>query len=146
MIGFILTGHGIFANGLASAIDMVAGDQENFAVVPFAGDQAATFGDDLKAAMSDMASKSDGVMVFCDLLGGTPFNQAMMAAQEIENVQIITGANLPMVIELLFLRANATLDELAAQAIEVGKNGITAQSAASVASVDADEPDFEDGI
>lgn len=146
MVGFILTGHGTFSNGLASAIDMVAGNQENFAIVPFAGDQAATFGDELKTAIADMAAKSDGVLVFCDLLGGTPFNQAMMAAQDIDNVQVITGANLPMVIELLFLRASASLDELAAQAVEVGKNGITAQTVSSVAGAGTDEPDFEDGI
>ena len=35
MIGFILTGHGEFAPGLASALELVAGRQEGFKVVPF---------------------------------------------------------------------------------------------------------------
>ena len=30
MIGFILTGHGHFSNGLKSSVDMVAGPQEKF--------------------------------------------------------------------------------------------------------------------
>lgn len=34
MIGFVLTGHGQFAPGLKSAVDMVAGEQPNFEVVP----------------------------------------------------------------------------------------------------------------
>ena len=37
MIGFILTGHGHFSNGLKSAIDMVAGEQPAFEIVPFVG-------------------------------------------------------------------------------------------------------------
>ena len=37
MVGFILTGHGHFADGIKSALDMVAGDQENFKIVPFEG-------------------------------------------------------------------------------------------------------------
>ncbi len=44
-----------------------------------------------------------------NLLGGTPFNQSMMIAQDVDNVEVLTGTNLPMVIQLLFLRGNATL-------------------------------------
>ena len=52
-----------------------------------------------------------------------------------------------MVIELLFLRGNATLAELGEQAVTVGQTGITAQTVASVAG--SDEEDIfgdEDGI
>ena len=145
MVGFILTGHGQFSNGLASAIAMVAGDQPAFQIVPFEGDQAATYGEDLRAAITAMRAECEGVLVFTDLLGGTPFNQAMMISQDVDNVEILTGTNLPMVIELLFLRGNATLSELADQAVNVGKTGITAQTLESVAAA-AEEEDEEDGI
>ena len=141
MVGFILTGHGQFAPGLASAIAMVAGDQPAFTVVPFEGDQAASYGEDLRAAITAMREECDGVLVFTDLLGGTPFNQSMMIAQDVDNVEVLTGTNLPMVIELLFLR------ELGEQAVTVGQTGVTAQTVASVAS--SEEEDIfgdEDGI
>lgn len=147
MVGFILTGHGQFAPGLASAIAMVAGDQPAFTVVPFEGDQAASYGEDLRAAITAMREECDGVLVFTDLLGGTPFNQSMMIAQDVDNVEVLTGTNLPMVIELLFLRGNATLAELGEQAVTVGQTGVTAQTVASVAG--SEEEDFfgdEDGI
>lgn len=152
MVGFILTGHGQFAPGLASAIAMVAGDQPAFTVVPFEGDQAASYGEDLRAAITAMREECDGVLVFTDLLGGTPFNQSMMIAQDVDNVEVLTGTNLPMVIELLFLRGNvlrgnATLAELGEQAVTVGQTGITAQTVASVAgSEDEDIFGDEDGI
>lgn len=146
MIGFILTGHAQFSNGIASAIDMVAGDQPAFQIVPFDGAQAATFGEDLRSAISAMRSETDGVLVFADLLGGTPFNQAMMISQEIDGVEVVTGANLPMLIELLLTHGNGSnLKELAEQAVEVGKMGIVHKSLEPTAD-QSDDFDDEDGI
>ena len=123
MVGFILTGHGHFADGIKSALDMVAGDQENFEIVPFEGSQAATYGDDLRAAITKMRGEcEEGVIVFVDLLGGTPFNQSMMIANDVDKLEIVTGSNLPMIIELLFARNGATdVTALAEQAVTVGQ-------------------------
>lgn len=147
MIGFILTGHGQFSNGLKSALDMVAGDQEAFQIVPFEGDQAATYGDELRAAITSMHSAcEEGVIVFVDLLGGTPFNQAMMIAADLDKIEIVTGTNLPLIIELLFARAGATdVTALAEQAVRVGHDAITRQSLASIQGNASDDFD-EDGI
>ena len=146
MIGFILTGHGQFANGLKSAIDMVAGDQPAFQIVPFEGSAAATYGDDLRAAVTAMREECEGVIVFVDLLGGTPFNQAMLIAGDVDNIEIVTGTNLPMLIELLLTRSGAaSLADLAEQAVTVGQTGVTHKSLASLAGDDDDDLD-EDGI
>lgn len=147
MIGFILTGHGQFSNGLASAIEMVAGDQPAFKIVPFEGSHAAEYGDELRAAITGMRAECDGVLVFVDLLGGTPFNQTMMISQDVDNVEIVTGTNLPMLIELLLTRGSgSSLSDLAEQAVTVGQTGITHQSLASLGGDDASDDLGEDGI
>lgn len=146
MIGFILTGHAQFSNGLASAIDMVAGDQPAFQIVPFDGAQAATYGDDLRGAISAMREETDGVLVFVDLLGGTPFNQAMMISQDIADVEVVTGTNLPMLIELLLTRgAGSTLAELVDQAVAVGQAGIVHKKL-EAAPAEGDDLDDGEGI
>lgn len=145
MVGFIVTGHGTFSNGLASAISMVAGDQPEFEVVPFDEAAAATYGDDLHAAIAQMAERTSGVVVFVDLLGGTPFNQAMLAAQDVKGVRVVTGTNLPMLIETLFMRnANdaMTADEVADLAIEVGTAGIVSKQL-EVADADASDDELD---
>ena len=43
MIGFILTGHGHFSTGLKSAVDMIAGPQDNFEAVPFEEEKAGEY-------------------------------------------------------------------------------------------------------
>ncbi len=101
MVGCVLTGHGTFANGLADALKMIAGEQEAFVPVPFIEAGAATYPETLAATISDLLDTTDGVLVFCDLLGGTPFNQAMIIAQSYSNVEVVTGTNLPMLLETL---------------------------------------------
>ncbi len=144
MIGFILTGHGQFSNGLASAIDMVAGEQPAFQIVPFEGDRAAEYGEDLRAAIQKMHDECDGVLVFVDLLGGTPFNQAMMISQDIDKVEVVTGTNLPMLLELVLTRDGVELADLASRAVEIGQDGIVHKNLEPVGA--AEDFDDEEGI
>ena len=126
MIGFILTGHGHFSTGLKSALDMIAGPQEAFEIVPFEEAEAGVYGDKLREAVSAMRAQTDGVLVFCDLMGGTPFNQSMMITAEQDNVSVVAGTNLPMLIELIVMRgAYATAEDTAEAAVTVGQAGVT---------------------
>lgn len=89
-----------------------------------------------------MREQTDGVVVFCDLLGGTPFNQAMMASQSTPDVEIVVGANLPMLIETLFARssdANATIGSLVECAVNAGKNGVDTRKFEACAEDEDDE-------
>lgn len=98
MVGFVLTGHGDFSVGLDSSVKMIAGSQEEFDVVPFHEDEAGEFPQKLADAIAASAERNDGVIVFCDLMGGTPFNQAMMNTQLVPGVEVIAGTNLPMIV------------------------------------------------
>ena len=126
MIGCILTGHGTFANGLADALSMIAGDQDYFIPVPFIEAGAASYPETLASTISDLLDQTDGVLIFCDLLGGTPFNQAMMLSQNYNNVEVVTGTNLPMLLETLSLRlTSTTLTDLLQTALESGVAGVS---------------------
>ena len=144
MIGFILTGHGHFSTGLKSALDMIAGPQEAFEIVTFTEDAAGAYGENLRAAVKDMREKTDGVLIFCDLMGGTPFNQSMMAGATIPGVRVVTGVNLPMLLECMSMRTDSTTaEELCQTAVEIGQMGIAAPVLETSA---ADEPEDGDGI
>lgn len=66
-------------------------------------------------------NQQDGILILTDLFGSTPSNMA----QEIqnENVRIITGLNLPMLLRV-FNYSQASLHELAEIAIQGGQSGI----------------------
>ena len=151
MIGCILTGHGTFANGLADALSMIAGDQDYFIPVPFIEAGAASYPETLASTIFDLLDQTDGVLIFCDLLGGTPFNQAMMLSQNYNNVEVVTGTNLPMLLETLSLRlASTTLTDLLQTALESGIAGVSHKTLKLPAVVEPaldDDSSFEnDGI
>ena len=147
MVGCILTGHGTFAEGVGGALEMVGGPQESFRSVSFHEDEAATFGDKLAAAISEMSATCDGVIVFCDLMGGTPFNQAMMAAAATPGVEVVTGTTLPMLLETLSTRMpDSTVDELVECALAAGKMGVDHKKLEVADDSDDDPFGEEDGL
>lgn len=144
MVGFILTGHGTFAEGVGAALEMVGGPQEDFAKVTFLEEEAAEFPAKIAGAITEMAEKCGEVVVFCDLMGGTPFNQAMMCAAATPGVRVVTGVNLPMLLECMSVRSDGvTADQLVETAVEIGQMGV----AAPVLEADAaDESEDGEGI
>lgn len=140
MVGFVLTGHGDFATGVASALEMIAGPQDHFEVVPFHEGEESEFPGKLTEALERASADGNGAIAFCDLLGGTPFNQTMVLSAEMgANVEVVAGVNLPLLLEVVAERTEAsTVDELLATALEAGKTGVIHPM------LDVDEPDGED--
>lgn len=126
MIGCILTGHGSFAPGLMGALEMVAGEQEKFEVVPFLdGDSLSAFEEKLSECADRLSQDGQGVVIFTDLLGGTPFRTAMLAAQIREKVAVVAGTNLPMLLEGSLIREQFTeASGLADSLLEGAKDSI----------------------
>ena len=66
----------------------------------------------------------------------------MMATQVVPDVSVVTGTNLPMLIETLFTRnsdGTATLDSLTAGAVESGQAGVATRALGTSAVDDEDE-------
>lgn len=123
MKGVILTSHGKLAEGLLDTLQIFAGDLENVeAICLMPGDDITEFLEKLKQSIANVDT-GDGVVVFCDLLFGTPCNcSGTMFKKEgaLEKIQIITGMNLPMVLEYMSSRRDMDTQDI----ITTGKNGI----------------------
>lgn len=144
MVGCIITGHGTFAEGMLGAFEMIAGQQDALVAVPFHEDEAGEFPDKLAAAIDGLLAKGE-VVVFTDLMGGTPFNQSMMQAAQKDGIQVVSGTNLPMLLEAVMSREESTTaQDLCKVAVEAGQTGV------AHAELPSDEPDAdveeEDGI
>ena len=100
MRGIIIASHGKFAEGMYDAIKMFSGELENFSYISLLPDQdLKSFIEELKNKIDEVDS-GDGVVVFCDLLYGTPSNiVSSLLKEEIykEKLEIISGINLATV-------------------------------------------------
>ena len=100
MIGLVVTGHGLFAEGMHSSAKMIAGENEHIKYVCFEeGMGLEDLAEKLNAAYNEL-SDCDGIVVLSDLPGGSPFKTAVETSMGHPDKQIIvlSGTNLPMII------------------------------------------------
>lgn len=122
-IGGVIVSHGGVANELLSAAETVVGDLDHIAAV------SIDWNDDVENAKAQIAqaikkvSQGNGVLLLTDMFGGTPTNISAMFIKENE-VEIITGVNLPMVIKLASQNKEISLQEMAKSVEEQGKQAI----------------------
>jgi PTS system N-acetylgalactosamine-specific IIA component len=144
MIGIIVTGHGRFAEGITSSIEMIAGAQADYEAVNFLQEESV---EDLEvkltAAYDKLSASCDGVILCCDLLGGSPFKSSVIMSVKQENAAVVAGINLPSLLEMLFDRLNETSALALADAIIAkGSNALIKFSPAELRQQD----NFEEGI
>ena len=126
MVGIILASHGDFAAGILQSATMIFGEQEKVQAVTLNPSEGpADLKAKLEAAIASFGEDSD-VLFLADLWGGTPFNQAnsLFEAHK-DRWAIVSGLNLPMLIETFALRLSLdSAHEIAAQVITSAKEGI----------------------
>lgn len=124
MIGILLMSHGKMAEGMLDSSKLFFGEVEKVkALCLEPGDNPEDFDKRIIEGAKELDDGS-GVIAFCDLLGGTPSNRSMYVLND--QIQVITGMNLTMYLELLGRRmsveklSDLDINEL----VEVGQKGI----------------------
>ena len=126
MKGIVLTSHGSMAQGVLETSKLFFGEQAQMkACCLNADDNPDDFVDVLKEAIKEVDT-GDGVVVFCDMLFGTPCNcMARIIGEDLESdaIQVVTGLNLAMILQILAVReaSEVSMEEL----LNAGKDGIT---------------------
>ncbi|MGY0398448.1 MAG: PTS galactosamine/N-acetylgalactosamine transporter subunit IIA [Ostreibacterium sp.] len=126
MIGIIVCGHGHFATGITSTVELIAGKQEYYKAVDFNGS------DDLSALLEQAVDDltCEGLLFFTDILGGAPFREAALIARQKTNCEVISGVTPQMLIEACLERYdydNLT-ESIIKSLIENAREGITSLS------------------
>ena len=125
MQGIVLTSHGEMAKGLLQTTTLFFGEQQQItARCLMPNDNPDEFVEVLKKAIEEVDT-GDGVIVMCDMLFGSPCNcmaRIVGADLDNENVQVLCGMNLAMVLQMLATREaqKVSPEEL----IEAGHQGI----------------------
>ncbi|EMI5489129.1 PTS mannose transporter subunit IIAB [Providencia stuartii] len=119
--------HGVAAEQLLRTTEMLIGEQENVSFIDFVpGENAETLFDKYTAKLADL-STTDGVLFLVDTWGGSPFNAASRIVNDQDNYEIVTGVNVPMLVETFMCRDdNPSMAELVSVALETGRGGIRA--------------------
>lgn len=129
MIGMLLVSHGRMAEGMLDSMELIMGGCDRTHTVSLcAGEDFESFRAKVMDAIR-LLDSGDGVLVFVDLYGASPFNASVYAAaqmaQEGISVRVLAGMNLAMLLETAAMRASSSLQELVAIAGAAGRDGIS---------------------
>lgn len=121
MVGILLVTHGPYATALIESVEMVYGKQEKIESVYLnQGESVEKLQDKINEAINTL--NCEQVLIMVDILGGTPYTAGAIKLEN-PNINVITGINMPMLLEILPHR-NEDLKVLSKIAAESGKNGI----------------------
>ena len=128
MIGGIIVCHGRMAEELLNALTIILGEASNIEAISIGWDDDV---EDSKKKINPSLNRVDqksGVVIFTDMFGGTPSNLSFSFLKD-NQVEIITGVNLPMLIKFVSLQRNNNLKDVSKKVVDQGKKNIHLVSA-----------------
>lgn len=127
MVGLVVASHGRLADELVATARQIVGELRNVATLSV---EPSSSPDEIRNRMRDAVKSvddGDGVLVFADLIGGSPCTQSLSLCQQ-ARIEVVTGVNLPMLLKADSLRAQLPLNELAHTLATYGQKNICCAS------------------
>lgn len=123
MFSILLVSHGELAKEFLNTCEFIAGEQKNIAAVGLYPDESRECFQKKIADAAEGLHKEDGLLVLADLYGGSPCTVSILEfINKYEKVEILTGLNLSMLLEVIINREN--MHEAVDSILATGKSGI----------------------
>jgi fructoselysine and glucoselysine-specific PTS system IIA component len=116
---FLIATHGSLSAGVKSSLDIIIGAMDNVFLIQAYVDENVPVEDELNKVL-EQVSDEDELVIFTDILGGSVTNQALQYALR-PNVYIISGFNLPLVIEVIMAENDRPVHEIIEESIQNAK-------------------------
>ena len=123
MIGVVVVTHGQLATELVNAAETIVGDLPRFTAVSIGWHEDTQDAREEIAQAIARVRQDKGVLILTDMFGGTPSNLAMTFLAQ-DDVEVITGVNLPMLIKLAGPNEPSDLLAVAREMREHGRHAI----------------------
>jgi len=128
MIGIVIVTHSQLGDALIEATEFIIGEKP---------DALVSISIDLKESAEVLRKKiaegikkvrsEEGILILTDMFGGTPSNLSYSFLEE-GHIEVISGVNLPILIQAVNIREKMGLDILAVKLEEFGKKSISLAS------------------
>jgi PTS system fructose IIA component. len=117
----IVSGHGHYATGVQSSVELLAGKNSDFFYVDFTETDSDQM---LKEKFESILERNPDreVLFVCDILGGTPFRVAAEISGFSDHMEVVAGCNISGLIEISLMKDSVPLGQLADYMVEVSKN------------------------
>ena len=123
MIGLLIICHCELGREFLNAAELIMGRLENTDAIAITQTEQS---EEMLKSISDKIDALDqgqGVIILTDMFGGTPSNLSLSFLEE-GRVEVLSGANLPMVVSVAQSRDSLSLTELGEKARREGRRSI----------------------
>jgi mannose/fructose/sorbose-specific phosphotransferase system IIA component len=123
----MLVSHGELSKEVFNAGKMIIGELDGVQHVCLKNE------DGIEALQKDFVDSLEklsyckGVLIMCDIQGGSPYNVSVRYALDkkyASRIRIVAGLNLPMYLSAIEYRDRLELEELVERAVQSGKSGV----------------------
>lgn len=112
MVSIVIGTHGRFSEEILKSAEMIFGKQDQVETVTFLpGEGVEDLDKKYKTILKKLNSQNE-VLFMVDLFGGSPFNAASKIAAEKENMDVVTGVSLPMLLSVFENRTTKNLESV----------------------------------
>ena len=118
----VLVSHGKLSEGMASAVEMVFGKNEDLSYLGLTPDGNVV---ELIGSLREQvaANPDDQYIVVADIFGGSVCNQSLQQLSEFDNVRLVSGMNMGLVVSILAMPGELS-DEMLAQMVAESRDGV----------------------
>lgn len=100
----LIVTHGELAAGFKDAAEVIFGDVKGVTTIGLhSGESVEVFGEKIYKTLANY-DENESILILADLLSASPYNQSVLSVNKLaenraENIRLIAGVNLPMVLE-----------------------------------------------
>jgi len=125
MFNILILSHGNLAKSFYETCEMIMGKLEGVSFCGLLPGESLQEFEEQVIKLADELYTEDGLLVLIDLYGGTPNNLAIMKLlNRYQRVYLVSGLNLPILLEALGTREILPLEDALDSLVEVGKDGV----------------------
>ena len=142
----IITGHGQYASGLKSSLELLAGPNDDLVFIDFPAElNEAGLRKQMENTIQSV-SPDDELLFICDILGGTPYKNAAILSNDNDRFEVVAGCNLGSILEAVFQKETMSIVELADSLVDSSKKyTVRFEKVRETQPVQSNDT-FEDGI
>jgi fructoselysine and glucoselysine-specific PTS system IIA component len=116
---FLIATHGTFSAGAKSSLDMIIGAVPYVFIIQAYLDEKVNVEQQIQEVL-EQVSDQDELVIFSDIMGGSVTNQLLQHALK-PNIHILSGFNLPLLIDVMLADQDTPVNEVIRSAIENAK-------------------------
>lgn len=120
MIGILIVTHGGLASAFKDALENLLGPQQQIEAIEFRPDSDSGSVSVRIGEAVNRINTGDGVAILTDMFGGTPTNLAIVQMKD-PGIEVLSGINLPMLIQIVKDRQRLKLKEAIASAQQTAR-------------------------